>query len=136
MVSLTADRIDAAALEALVAAPGHGALLTFAGVARNHNRGREVLGLEYEAYAAMALAEMAKIEREVGERWPGVAVAMVHRTGLVAIGEASVVIAVGAAHREEAYAASRTLIDELKARVPVWKRERYADGSDWIANRS
>lgn len=136
MVALTADPIDPAALEAQVAAPGHGALLTFSGVARNHNRGREVLGLDYEAYAPMALAEMAAIEREVEARWPGTAVVMVHRTGLVGIGQPSVVIAVGAAHREEAYAASRYLIDELKARVPVWKRERYADGSEWIANRS
>ncbi len=136
MVELTADRIDTASLEALVSSSEHGAILVFAGVARNHNRGREVLGLEYEAYAPMALAEMAKIEAETAERWPGTRVAMVHRTGLVAIGEASIVIAVGSAHRDEAYQASRYLIDELKERVPVWKRERYADGSDWIANRS
>ena len=136
MVALTADRIDAAALEASVSGPGNGAILVFAGVARNANRGREVLGLEYEAYAPMALAEMSRIEAEVEARWPGMQVAMVHRTGLVGIGEASVVIAVGTPHRDEAYQASRYLIDELKARVPVWKRERYADGSDWIANRS
>ena len=136
MVALTADRIDAAALEASVSGPGNGAILVFAGVARNANRGREVLGLEYEAYAPMALAEMSRIEAEVEARWPGMQVAMVHRTGLVGIGEASVVIAVGSPHRDEAYQASRYLIDELKARVPVWKRERYADGSDWIANRS
>jgi molybdopterin synthase catalytic subunit len=136
MVDLTADPIDTAALQARVSGPGNGAVLVFLGVARNHNRGREVLGLEYEAYGPMALAEMARIEAEALARWPGAEVAMVHRTGLVGIGEASVVIAVGSPHRAEAYETSRFLIDQLKARVPVWKRERYADGSDWIANRS
>ncbi len=85
---------------------------------------------------SMALAEMGKIEAEIGQRWPGSVVAIVHRTGTVAIGEPSVVISVGAAHRVEAYEASRYAIEELKARVPVWKRETYADGTAWIANRS
>jgi molybdopterin synthase catalytic subunit len=90
--------------------------------------------LEYEAYGGMAEREMAQIGSRIADRWPGVRVAMVHRLGVVAVGEASVVIAVSAPHRGEAYAASRFAIDELKAHVPVWKKEVYADGSVWKAN--
>lgn len=136
MVALSAEPLDVAAIERAVTGPRHGAVLVFSGVARDHNQGRPVVGLEYEAYAPMALAELGRIVAEVGERWPQAQVAVVHRTGAVAIGEPSVVIAVAAPHRADAYEASRYTIDELKARVPVWKRERYADGSDWIANRS
>lgn len=136
MVKLTAEPIEPRAVEAWVESPEHGAILTFAGVARNNHQGKSVDHLYYEAYEPMALAEMGKIEAEIAERWPGVRVVIVHRTGTVAIGEPSVVISVGAAHRVEAYEASRYAIEELKARVPVWKRETYADGTAWIANRS
>lgn len=136
MARITAEPLDSLRIEAEVVSPDHGAILTFAGVARNNHLGKSVDHLYYEAYEPMALAEMAKIEAEISERWPGTRVAIVHRTGTVAIGEPSVVISVGAAHRVEAYEASRYAIEELKARVPVWKRETYADGTAWIANRS
>lgn len=136
MVALSADPIDPAAVERAVTGPEQGAILVFSGVARNRNQGKGVTGLYYEAYAPMALAELGRIVAEVAARWPAARVAVVHRTGHVAIGEPSVVIAVGAPHRAEAYEASRYTIDELKARVPVWKRETYADGTEWIANRS
>ncbi|GDX79719.1 molybdopterin synthase catalytic subunit [Deltaproteobacteria bacterium] len=136
MVGITSEPIEPRAIEAKVESPEHGAILTFSGVARNHHQGKSVDHLYYEAYEPMALAEMGKIEAEILERWPAARVAMVHRTGTVAIGEPSVVICVGAAHRVEAYEASRYAIEELKARVPVWKRETYADGTAWIANRS
>ena len=90
--------------------------------------------LEYEAYPELAIPVMVDIEDEVARRWPGARVAMVHRTGLLAIGEASVVIAVATPHRDDAYAASRYAIDALKARVPVWKKEHYADGAAWKEN--
>jgi molybdopterin synthase catalytic subunit len=92
------------------------------------------LGLEYEVYAEMAVPVMEAIAAEAGERWPGCRVAMVHRTGSLTVGEVSVIIAVSTPHRAEAYAASRFCIDALKERVPVWKKERYADGAAWKAN--
>ena len=88
--------------------------------------------LEYSAYAAMAEAECARIVEETERRWP-VRVALRHRIGLLAIGDAAVAIAVAGAHRDEAFAACRHVIEELKRRVPIWKRERYADGTvEWV----
>jgi molybdopterin synthase catalytic subunit len=129
---LTAEPLDARLLEERVAWPGAGAILTFAGVGRDEFGGRRVRGLQYEAYAEMAVPAMREVAEEVERRWPGVRVAMAHRTGSVGIGEASVIIAVSAPHREEAYQASRAAIDALKARVPIWKKELYADGSAWL----
>ncbi|RME21562.1 MAG: hypothetical protein D6798_17835 [Deltaproteobacteria bacterium] len=134
MIGLTDDVIDARALEAAVARPEAGAILTFHGVTRNNFEGRPVRGLVYEAYAAMAVPEMERIAAEAMARWPEVRVAMVHRTGTLDVGEASVVIAVSAPHRDAAYEAGRFAIDALKERVPVWKKELYDDGAAWKAN--
>lgn len=134
MLSIVHDRIDVAAVRAAVDLPSFGAVLLFEGVARDHHEGRRVVHLEYEAYVPMAEAELQKIASEVASRWPEVRLAVVHRTGKVEIGEPSVVIAVGAPHRAEAYEASRYAIDTLKARLPVWKKEIYEDGSAWKAN--
>ena len=135
MFVLSEGPIDTAPLRDAVAHPGAGALLIFEGVTRDHFEGREVRRLEYEAYGPMAVLEMEAIGGEVCERWPGVRVAMAHRVGLVPIGEASVVIALSAPHREAAYLGSRFAIDSLKARVPIWKKEVYVDGSSWKANK-
>jgi molybdopterin synthase catalytic subunit len=135
MITLTDTPLDVRAIEDTVRDPGHGAILTFAGVARDTFGGRRVVALEYEAWAEPAVAELGRIAAEIAEKWPTARVAFAHRTGLVPIGEASVVVAVGAPHRDEAYAASRYAIDSLKARVPIWKKERYEDGEAWIANR-
>lgn len=134
MFLVTTEPIDPRRLEEAVARPEAGAILTFSGVARNSFEGRAVHALEYEAYAEMAVPEMRRIAEEIASRWPGARVAMVHRTGRLDIGEASVVIAVSAPHRDEAYEAGRFAIDALKARVPVWKKEVYADGEAWKAN--
>jgi molybdopterin synthase catalytic subunit len=134
MFRLTTDPIVSAEVANAVSNPEAGAVIVFEGVTRNHHDGKAVERLEYEAYGGMAEREMAQIGSRIADRWPGVRVAMVHRLGVVAVGEASVVIAVSAAHRGEAYAASRFAIDELKAHVPVWKKEVYADGSVWKAN--
>jgi molybdopterin synthase catalytic subunit len=133
MVRLQREPIDLAALHAISA--GDGALSLFVGVVRNENGGRPVLRLEYEAYEEMALALMAEIEAEVKARWPVTEVRMVHRLGPMAIGEASVAVAVASPHRAEAFAACRHAIDTLKARVPIWKKEFYADGSLWLQNQ-
>jgi MoaE-MoaD fusion protein len=128
---LTAAAIDPEALERAVAAPGHGAVVTFVGRARDHaDDGRPVVELEYEAFAEMAERTLAELAGEAAERW-GASVAVVHRTGVVPLGEAAVVIVTAAAHRGAAYEANRHLIEAIKERLPIWKRERFADGSEW-----
>ncbi len=136
MIALVDHPIDIRAVEACVREDAFGALLTFAGVGRNCFEGRPVESLFYEAWGEVAERALAEVAAETEARWPGIRVAIVHRTGAVAIGEASVVISVGAPHRAEAYAASRFAIDTLKIKVPIWKKEIYADGSAWIANRT
>lgn len=134
MIAIVSERIDVSAVRAAVESTGFGAILVFEGVARDRFEGRRVVRLEYEAYPELALPVLQAIAAEAGARWPGVAVALVHRTGAVAIGEPSVVVAVGAPHRAQAYDASRFAIDALKDRLPVWKKEIYEDGSAWKAN--
>lgn len=130
---VTTDSIDTASLLAAAAGPGDGAVLLFLGVVRDRNEGREVVQLEYEAYAPMAESEMEKIALEAAERWQTGPISIAHRVGLLEVGEVSVAIAVAAPHRGEAYEASRYVIEELKKRVPIWKREGYVDGpSEWL----
>ncbi len=129
--SLTDEPIDVAALEALVTAPDRGALVTFVGRARDTaDDGRGVLELEYEVFPEMAQSVLQDVAAEVEARWP-VSVAVAHRTGLVPIGEAAVAIVTAAPHRAEAYEANRYVIEAIKERLPIWKRERFADGSEW-----
>jgi molybdopterin synthase catalytic subunit len=130
LVQLVRTPIDLAALA--LATPRDGAVALFVGVVRDHNQGRAVLRLEYEAYEEMALALMREIAAEVHHRFPVSELRLVHRLGRLEIGEASVVSAVSSPHRAEAFAACRFAIDTLKAQVPIWKREFYADGSAWL----
>ena len=131
LVGLTAGPIDVAALEAGVADDGHGAVVTFVGRARDTaDDGRTVTQLDYEAYAEMAEAVLHEIAAEAATRW-GAAVAVVHRTGVVPIGEAAVAIVTATPHRAEAYEANRFVIEAIKERLPIWKRERFEDGSEW-----
>lgn len=128
---LTDEPIDVAALEASVARPGHGAVLTFVGRARDaSDDGRAVTELEYEVFAEMAVPVLDEIIGEAESRF-GVAVAVVHRFGVVPVGEAAVAIVSAAAHRAEAYESNRFVIEAIKERLPIWKRERFADGSEW-----
>ncbi|MDQ2674625.1 MAG: molybdenum cofactor biosynthesis protein MoaE [Chloroflexota bacterium] len=123
--------IDIAALEAAVSATGFGAVVTFAGRARDRSDDdREVVELEYEVYPEMATSVLAEIGADAEARWP-VAVAVAHRHGVVPIGEAAVAIVTAAAHRADAYEANRFVIEAIKERLPIWKRERFADGSEW-----
>jgi molybdopterin synthase catalytic subunit len=115
-----------------VADPCDGAVCLFVGVVRNENAGRPVRRLEYEAYEEMALPLMEEIARETLAHWPVTRVEMVHRLGTLSIGEPSVAVAVTSPHRAEAFEACRHAIDALKARVPIWKKEFYADGAEWI----
>jgi molybdopterin synthase catalytic subunit len=124
--------IDELALESAVRTDADGAVLVFRGVARRYSHGREVVHLEYEAYPEMAEKVMAEIADEIKRKWPVSRVAIVHRTGVLEIGQASVVIAISAPHRAEAFAAGQYAIDRLKHVVPIWKKEVWSDGSQWI----
>ena len=112
--------------------PSAGAICVFLGTVRDHNEGRAVVRLEYEAYAAMAGAEMRRIADEIAAEIAGVRLAVVHRTGALSVGDVAVVCAASAPHRDEAYRACRALIDRVKARVPIWKREHGPDGAYWV----
>jgi molybdopterin synthase catalytic subunit len=130
MVRLTREPIDIGALYAPAAADG--GVCVFLGVVRNENGGRPVRHLEYEAYEEMALPMMADIADEVRRRWEVTEVRLIHRLGRLEIGEASVAVAVTAPHRGPAFEACRYAIDILKATVPIWKKEFYADGAVWL----
>jgi len=130
---VTRDPIDPAALLRDTVAPSDGAALLFWGVVRDEHDGRPVAHLEYEAYAPMAEAKLREIADEARTRWATGEISVVHRVGRLEVGEASVAIVVASPHRAEAYEASRYVIEELKRRVPVWKREGYVDGeTEWV----
>ncbi|MFN2229267.1 MAG: molybdenum cofactor biosynthesis protein MoaE [Anaerolineae bacterium] len=115
-----------------LADPAVGAVTTFVGVVRGTTGGRETRYLEYEAYAEMALRTLSQVGSEVQERWPEVRqVAIVHRVGRLEIGETAIVIALSAAHRRQTFDALHYAIDRIKEIVPIWKREVWADGSEW-----
>jgi MoaE-MoaD fusion protein len=113
-----------------------GAIATFQGTVRRQSRGREVIALEYEAYSGMAEKAMAEIADSVKERYDLCNVAVAHRVGRCEVGEVSVAIAVSAPHRQDALSACRDVIDELKQRVPLWKKELYEGGEEWIGRGS
>ena len=136
MLLLTDQPIVLDEVLSAVADPAAGAVVVFIGMTRNHNEGRQVEGLEYEAYASMATSELEKIASEARARWPIARIAVAHRTGRVPIGMASVVIAVSSAHRSEAFAAARFTIDRLKETVPIWKKEYFSGGAIWIGDQS
>jgi molybdopterin synthase catalytic subunit len=129
-VILTHAPIDLGALGAC--APGDGAQCLFAGVVRNSNHGRPVTHLEYEAFEEMARPLMESIVREAGEKWKVTTITLVHRLGHLDIGETSVAVFVTSPHRAQAFEACRFVIDTVKAKVPIWKKEFYGDGSAWI----
>lgn len=136
LVLLGPDPIDLNRLVAHVSGPDAGAIATFTGTVRETARERDVLDLEYEAYAGMAEREIARIARAVVAEHGCLRSAVWHRTGVVAVGEASVGIAISSAHRAAAFAACKQAIDTLKVTVPIWKKERYADGEIWIGQGS
>jgi molybdopterin synthase catalytic subunit len=125
--------IDSCALLNEVADHRNGATVLFVGTVREVNDGSPVSGLDYSAYSAMAETELASIVAEAAQRWNTTDIVVEHRIGALSLGEASVAIAAAHPHRAEAYEASRYIIEELKKRLPVWKREHYVDGrSEWV----
>lgn len=131
-VRLSGVPLEAGRVLDAVRGPDAGALITFLGTVRDGSRGRAVVALEYEAYEAMAVAWLERLAEAAREEHGALRVAVWHRTGRVPVGGDSVVIAVAAAHRGEAFAAARHVIEGLKADVPIWKREYYADGDVWV----
>jgi molybdopterin synthase catalytic subunit len=119
-----------------IATDADGAAVIFIGAVRNYSNGKNVLYLEYEIYNEMAEKELNKITEEAFKHWKITNCEVVHRYGKVKIGETSIVIAVASGHRDESYKASRYIIEEIKKRVPVWKKEFYSDGSNWITKGS
>ncbi len=110
-----------------------GAICLFLGTVRELTAGRRTVALEYEAYPEMALRKLAELESEARGRWPVIEIAIVHRVGRLELGEVSVAVAVNSPHRQDAFEACRWLIDTLKERVPIWKKEEWSDGSEeWI----
>ena len=135
LIALREEPLDAATIGNQIRTDGDGALITFEGVVREGSRGKTVKGLVYEAYGTMALRQMERLAEEARGRWPISDVAIVHRLGHLKVGEVSVVIAIAAAHRGEAFDACEWVIDELKRTVPIWKKEIYTDGEAWIDDR-
>ena len=131
-VRVQAEPLDLPPLLAFVQGPSLGGVAVFLGTVRDHHAGRAVVRLEYEAYPEMAEVEMRKIAEEARSRFGVARVAVAHRVGPLAIGEASVAVVVGSEHRKEALDACRFVIDTLKRVAPIWKREVYADGAAWI----
>jgi molybdopterin synthase catalytic subunit len=129
---LTDAPIEYQALIDEVMRPADGALSFFAGVVRDHNEGKEVESIFYDSYREMAEREIASVVKEVQHRYPGVKIALQHRLGLLHVGECSIAIACSSPHRAEAFNACRELIDGVKARAPIWKKERSHEGEEWV----
>jgi molybdopterin synthase catalytic subunit len=133
MFLLQAEPLDADALRRALVRPSGGALVVFEGTVRDHNGGRAVVALEYEGAAALAEREFARLEAEMREQFDFLQVTCIHRVGRLKPGETAVWIGVTSVHRSAAFAACQYVINELKKRLPIWKKEYYADGdSGWI----
>jgi molybdopterin synthase catalytic subunit len=133
VIEISDQNIDVEALRQGLANPGSGGVCVFEGWVRNRNEGRDVLRLEYEVYAPLAISEGEKVIAEAKQRYPFLQASCVHRSGLLAIGDCAVWVGVSAAHRDEAFKACRYIIDEIKTRLPIWKKEHYVDGdSGWV----
>ena len=134
MFSLTDTAIDVTAQARALQHPAAGGFVTFEGRVRNHNHGRDVMGLEYTAYEQMAVAAGERVLQEARKRFDILSATCVHRVGVLNIGESAVWVGVAAAHRKDAFAACEWIVDEVKSHVPIWKCESYSDGTqEWVA---
>jgi molybdopterin synthase catalytic subunit len=132
-VAIRADSLQTTALLTEVSDPAAGAVLLFLGTARDHSEGKtDISHLEYEAYPELVESKIKEVVDEATRRWPLRVVVVEHRVGEVAVGEPSVAVVVAAEHREEAFAAGRYLIDQLKERAPIWKKEHWPGGAEWV----
>jgi molybdopterin synthase catalytic subunit len=133
MIEVSSEAIDAETLKSALANAGAGGFCSFEGWVRNENEGRMVERLEYEAYEPLVISEGNRVLAEARQRFPYLEAKCVHRTGLLDIGDLAVWVGVASAHRDEAFKACRYIIDEIKVRLPIWKKEYYVDGdSGWV----
>ena len=133
LVAVTDEALDVTGIIAFVADDSSGSTVMFSGTVRDHSPGRQgVTRLEYEAYEGVVTVKIREVVDEALERWPIIKVAAVHRTGVLGLGESAVVVAVSTAHRADGFPACRYIIDELKQRVPIWKKEHWDGGSEWV----
>lgn len=133
LIHITDKPLNTEEILSLVTAPGLGGVNVFVGAVRDQTKGKKVMRLEYEAYIPMALSEMNKIAGQVKQKWPSASIAIHHRVGTLAVGEAAVVIAVATPHRDDAFSACKYAIDTLKQTVPIWKKEVFEDGAEWVS---
>ena len=132
MILVTREPLNTEAVTATVQKESNGGVVTFLGATRNETEGNRVLYLEYEAYEGMAGKMLARIAEEVSERWGIADVSIAHRFGRLQPGEVSMVVAVASPHRQEAFQACLYTVDRIKENVPIWKKEVYEDGEEWI----
>lgn len=132
MIALTADPIDIDAAYRYLQTDEAGAIDIFFGTVRNNTQQRAVKQLDYEAYGPMAISEMQKIADQACVRWPVLRYVIIHRTGVLTIGEMAVLIGVATPHRDAAFEATRYIIDTIKQTVPIWKKEQFTDGEVWV----
>ena len=136
MIEITHDELDPKSITGRVKHDAAGAVVTFLGTTRDHTGDRRVLFLEYEAYRPMADQELARVAREMGERWDLTGVAIAHRLGRLELGETSLVVAVSAGHRKNAFEACHYGVDRIKQIVPIWKKEHFEDGEVWVGSQA
>ena len=136
MSYLTDDPIDTRQLARGVTRSSDGACAVFEGIVRDHHEGKAVESIFYEAYRPMAEKEIAKIIHDISRQYPEVTTAVVHRLGLLKVGDVSIAIACASPHRAEAFAACRAAIDRIKQTVPIWKKERGPGGEEWVGWQS
>jgi molybdopterin synthase catalytic subunit len=132
-IKITSESLNLSACVEKIMSPQAGGINVFIGTVRDHTKGKKVVRLEFEAYEKMALSELQKIADEIMRRWPLHRVLIHHRVGSLQIGEVPVIIAVSASHRDAAFEACRYAIDTLKQTVPIWKKEIFEDGEEWVA---
>ena len=135
MIEIGYDELDPKSITDRVKRDAAGAVVTFLGTTRDHTGDRRVLFLEYEAYRPMADQELARVAEEMGERWDLAGVAIAHRLGRLEVGEASLVVAVSAAHRKDAFEACHYSVDRIKQIVPIWKKEFFEGGEVWVGSQ-
>lgn len=135
MIKITGKPIDVQKVVSTASSLGAGAVNVFIGTVRNNANGKNVLWLEYEAYEAMAVSEIRKIIDSAAEKWPLLGWAVSHRIGTLKPGEVSVVVAVSSPHRKDSFEACQFIIDTLKQKAPIWKKEIFEDGEEWVSAR-
>jgi molybdopterin synthase catalytic subunit len=132
-IEISENPLDVQTCIHLVLTPETGGINVFVGSVRNMTRGKKVVRLEFEAYTSMALKEMNKIAESIEKQWPVINIVIHHRTGILSVGDIPVIIAVSAAHRAAAFNACQFAIDQLKEKVPIWKKEIFEDGEEWVS---